>query len=153
MASRSEPELRAARPPDAAAATEVVRSAYAPFIPLIGREPGPMGDDYEALIREGRVWVLEEERRIVAVLVLVDEDDGMLLDNVAVAPEAQGRGHGHRLIGFAEAEARRRGHRTIRLYTHVRMVGNIALYGSLGYVETHRGEDRGYQRVFMAKRL
>jgi hypothetical protein len=33
------------------------------------------------------------------------------------------------------------------------MVGNIALYGSLGYVETHRGEDRGYQRVFMAKRL
>jgi GNAT superfamily N-acetyltransferase len=153
MASRSEPELRAARPPDAAAATEVVRSAYAPFIPLIGREPGPMGDDYEALIREGRVWVLEEERRIVAVLVLVDEDDGMLLDNVAVAPEAQGRGHGHRLIGFAEAEARRRGHRTIRLYTHVRMVGNIAFYGSLGYVETHRGEDRGYQRVFMAKRL
>jgi GNAT superfamily N-acetyltransferase len=153
MASQSEPELRAARPPDAAAATEVVRSAYAPFIPLIGREPGPMGDDYEALIREGRVWVLEEERRIVAVLVLVDEDDGMLLDNVAVAPEAQGRGHGHRLIGFAEAEARRRGHRTIRLYTHVRMVGNIAFYGSLGYVETHRGEDRGYQRVFMAKRL
>jgi GNAT superfamily N-acetyltransferase len=153
MASRSEPELRAARPPDAAAATEVVRSAYAPFIPLIGREPGPMGDDYEALIREGRVWVLEEERRIVAVLVLVDEDDGMLLDNVAVAPEAQGRGHGRRLIGFAEAEARRRGHRTIRLYTNVRMVGNIALYGSLGYVETHRGEDRGYQRVFMAKRL
>jgi GNAT superfamily N-acetyltransferase len=153
MASRSEPELRAARPPDAAAATEVVRSAYALFIPLIGREPGPMGDDYEALIREGRVWVLEEERRIVAVLVLVDEDDGMLLDNVAVAPEAQGRGHGRRLVGFAEAEARRRGHRAIRLYTNVRMVGNIALYGSLGYVETHRGEDRGYQRVFMAKRL
>ena len=131
----------------------MVRSAYAPFTQVIGREPGPMGDDYGALIGEGRVWVLEEEGRIVAVLVLVDEVDGLLLDNMAVAPDAQGRGHGRRLIGFAEAEARRRGHRTIRLYTNVRMVRNIALYGSLGYVETHRGEDRGYQRVFMAKRL
>jgi ribosomal protein S18 acetylase RimI-like enzyme len=153
MASRSEPNLRAARPPDAAAVTGLVRAAYAPFVPVIGREPGPMGDDYGALIRAGQVWVLEEEGGIVAVLVLVDEDDGLLLDNVAVAPAAQGSGHGRRLIGFAEAEARRRGHRAIRLYTHVLMVANIALYASLGYVETHRGEEKGFHRVYMTKRL
>ena len=123
------------------------------FEAVIGREPGPIGDDYAALIARGCVRVLEEDGRLVAILVLVDEPEALLLDNVAVAPEAQGRGLGRRLLAFADAEARRRGHRTIRLYTNVKMVGNIALYESLGYVETHRAVEKGYHRVFMTKRL
>jgi ribosomal protein S18 acetylase RimI-like enzyme len=145
--------IRPARGEDAAAVTAVVRAAYAPFVPLIGREPGPMGDDYAALIAAGLVHVLDEDGRIVGVLVLVDEPSGLLLDNVVVAPQAQGRGHGRRLIAFAEAEARRRGHATVRLYTNVLMTANIALYGRLGYRETDRRVESGYHRVFMAKRL
>ena len=153
MASRSEASLRPARPGDAAAVTRVVRDAYAPLVPVIGREPGPMGDDYGALIGAGRVHVIEEGGEVVAAVVLVDEPDGLLLDNVAVSPRAQGRGHGQRLVAFAEQEARRRGHRTIRLYTNVLMTQNIALYERLGFVETHRGEEKGFRRVFMAKQL
>jgi len=54
---------------------------------------------------------------------------------------------------FAEAEARRRGHGRIWLHTHARMVENIALYTRLGYAETHRAVQDGYDRVFMAKAL
>ena len=153
MASRSEAALRPARPGDAAAVTGVVRDAYAPLVAVIGREPGPMGDDYGALIGAGRVHVIEDAGEVVAALVLIDEPDGLLLDNVAVSPRAQGRGHGQRLVAFAEQEARRRGHRAIRLYTNVLMTRNIALYERLGFVETHRGEEKGFRRVFMTKPL
>jgi ribosomal protein S18 acetylase RimI-like enzyme len=155
MASASEaaPALRLARPDEAAAVAALVRAAYTPMTAVIGKEPGPIGDDYAALIAQGLVRVLDESGRIVAILVLVDEPDALLLDNVAVAPDAQGRGLGRRLMAFAEEEARRRGHRAIRLYTNVLMVANIALYESLGYVETHRAVEKGYHRVFMTKRL
>jgi GNAT superfamily N-acetyltransferase len=41
--------------------------------------------------------------------VLIPETGTMLLDNVAVSPNAQGKGYGRRLIAFAEEEARRQG--------------------------------------------
>ena len=51
------------------------------------------------------------------------------------------------------AEARRRGHSQVRLYTHVLMVENVAIYGRLGFLETHRVTEKGYDRVYMTKRL
>ena len=41
----------------------------------------------------------------------------------------------------------------LRLYTHETMTENIALYTRLGFAETGRGHDAGYDRVFMTKRL
>ena len=88
------------------------------------------------------------------ILVLEDAEGGaLLLDNLAVAPNAQGKGHGRTLVAFAEAEARRRGHAEIRLYTHVLMAENLAIYGRLGFAETHRVTEKGYDRVYMMKRL
>jgi hypothetical protein len=62
-------------------------------------------------------------------------------------------GLGRRLLAFAEAEALRRGYREIRLYTHQTMVENQRLYASIGYEETGRGIEAGYDRVFMRKQL
>jgi hypothetical protein len=39
------------------------------------------------------------------------------------------------------------------LYTHQTMVENQRLYASIGYEETGRGSEAGYDRVFMRKRL
>jgi ribosomal protein S18 acetylase RimI-like enzyme len=146
-------DIRSAGPDDLAAVEAIVRSACAPYVPLIGREPGPMLDDYAALIGQGHVYVLSDEGGISGIIVLIPEERAMLLDNVAVRPDAQGRGHGRTLIGFAERMARERGPGAIRLYTNEAMTENAALYRRLGFVETHRAEERGFQRIYMTKRL
>jgi ribosomal protein S18 acetylase RimI-like enzyme len=112
-----------------------------------------MLDDYAALIGQGYVYVLSDERGISAILVLIPEERALLLDNVAVRPDAQGRGHGRTLIGFAERMARERGLGAIRLYTNEAMTENVALYGRMGFVETHRAEEHGFRRVYMTKLL
>ena len=56
-------------------------------------------------------------------------------------------------MAFADEEARRPGFDEVRLYTHVTMTEHQALYRHLGFEETHRGEQAGYQRAFMRKRL
>lgn len=145
--------IHPARPTDVAAVRRIVDAAYQRYVPLLGRPPGPMLDDYSRRIEDGQAWVLEDGGALVGVLVLEDADGALLLDNVAVAPDAQGRGYGRALVTFAEQEARRRGHEEVRLYTNVLMAENVALYRRLGFVETGRATDKGYQRVYMAKKL
>jgi ribosomal protein S18 acetylase RimI-like enzyme len=145
--------IRIARPGDLSAVEAIVKAAYSHYIARIGKPPGPMLDDYGALIRERRVNVFERDGIVKGVLVLIPEEGAMLLDNVAVAPDAQGTGVGKKLLEFAEESARRAGYRSIRLYTHVTMTENIALYSRVGYVETHRGEEKGFSRVYMTKAL
>jgi GNAT superfamily N-acetyltransferase len=130
-----------------------VDAAYQHYIPRIGKPPGPMLDDYKRRIADGQTWVLEDAGHIVGILVLEETQAGFLLDNIAVLPAYQGKGHGRVLMEFAEAEARRRGFRQIQLYTHALMIENIALYCRVGFVETHRVSEKGFDRVYMTKQL
>jgi len=143
--------IRLARPDEAADLRQLVRAAYAHYVPRLGREPAPMGDDYAARIAAGQAWLWEAAGTIHGVIVLEDTEDGLLVDNIAVAIPSQGVGR--KLMAFAEAEARRRFQARICLYTHERMVENIAFYTRLGFAESHRAEQHGYHRVFMAKCL
>ncbi|KAI0412051.1 acyl-CoA N-acyltransferase [Xylaria grammica] len=146
-------EHRMASQSDLAAIQAVVRDAYTPYVSSIGRKPGPLLDDYEAHINAGRVTVVDLDAGIGGILVLIPESDAMLLDNVAVAPSAQGLGLGRELMAYAEQCAKTAGYSSIRLYTHERMARNIEYYSRIGYVETHRAEENGLKRVFMAKPL
>jgi GNAT superfamily N-acetyltransferase len=147
------PNLRLATPLDIPAIQRIVRDAYSPYITRIGREPGPMSDDYAALIEAQRVQVLERDGAIDGLLVLIPEAEALLLDNVAVSPHAQGLGLGRTLMAIAEQTALDLGYCAIRLYTNEAMVENLAIYQRLGYVETHRGEENGLKRVYMCKVL
>lgn len=149
----NKPRMRAATAADVPAVGEIVDDAYRHYIVRIGKPPEPMLDDYAARVSEGSVWVLEEGALIVAIIVLLPAPNYLLLDNIAVSPARQGLGLGRQLLAFAEAEAIRRGYREIRLYTHQTMVENQRLYASVGYEETGRGREAGYERVFMRKRL
>jgi ribosomal protein S18 acetylase RimI-like enzyme len=148
-----EPGIRAATAADVPAIRQIVVEAYRDYIPRIGKPPGPMLDDYAARVSEGVVWVVEEAQSLAGVIVLLPKPDYLLLDNIAVAPDRQRSGLGRRLLAFAEAEAVRRGYREIRLYTHQTMTENQRLYAAIGYEETGRGTEAGYERVFMRKRL
>jgi ribosomal protein S18 acetylase RimI-like enzyme len=105
------------------------------------------------LIQQGRVYVLDEAGDINGLVVVIPEARTMLLDNVAVSPEAQGKGYGRWLIALAEEEARCRGFETIRLYTNTAMTENISLYERLGNIETRRGEEDAFSRIYMEKLL
>ena len=145
------PVIRRAVVADVPAIERIVHDAYMKYVDRIGKPPGPMLDDYAARVAAGEVSVCAEGDAIAGILVLEPAADHLLLDNIAVAPAWQGRGVGRLLLDFADAEARRVGHAELRLYTHVLMHENIALYTKLGWQEYGRGEQAGFQRVFMRK--
>ena len=60
---------------------------------------------------------------------------------------------GRALLGFVEQQAREAGCHEIRLYTHERMTENLAYYPNLGYEETGRRTEDGYDRVYFRKML
>jgi ribosomal protein S18 acetylase RimI-like enzyme len=145
--------IRMASIADSRAVEALVHAAYAPYVPRIGRKPGPMLDDYPGLIREQRVYVLAEHEVICGILVLIPKGASMLLDNIAVSPDAQGRGYGRMLLEFAERAAVDAGLGSISLYTNEAMIENIALYSRIGFIETYRAEEKGFRRVYMTKPL
>jgi GNAT superfamily N-acetyltransferase len=145
--------IRPARPGEAIAVWELVQRAYAPWIPIVGRRPAPMDDDYGAHITACEVFVLTIDGVITAALVLIPRPDHLLLDNIVVEPSSARQGLGRRLMQFAETEAVRRGKAELRLFTHERMLDNIDLYARLGFVETRRASVEGFDRVFMSKAI
>lgn len=54
-------ELRTALPGEAAAIHTLTRQAYARWVPILGREPKPMGADYEAAVPTHRLMAHAEE--------------------------------------------------------------------------------------------
>lgn len=145
--------LRGAREGDLAAIRALVAAAYAPWIAVIGRRPGPVDDDYAARIAAGEAQLAEADGSILGLLVTERHDGFLLIDNIAVAPGQQGRGVGRALLAAAEAEARRAGLPRLRLYTHARMGSNIALYARAGFSEIARVSEKGFDRVYMEKPL
>jgi N-acetylglutamate synthase-like GNAT family acetyltransferase len=126
-------EPRRATVDDAAAIAALTRAAYEKWIPVIGRAPKPMTADYHVAVREHRIDVLEENGGIVALVEMIPADDHLLIENLAVAPTAQGRGLGARLLQRVEEVARDLGLAEIRLYTNARFVANVAYYRKRGY--------------------
>lgn len=128
-------------------------AAYAPYVARIGRKPAPMVADFAAQIAAGNLYILQDSGNLHGFAVFYERDDHVHLENVAVDPAYHGRGHGRRLIGFVEQEARRLGHRRVELYTNEKMAENLVLYPRLGYREIGRWEEDGFQRVFFRKSL
>ncbi|MFC4015252.1 GNAT family N-acetyltransferase [Nonomuraea purpurea] len=146
--------IRGAHRSEAATLSGLARTAYAHYVERMGgAEPAPMREDYPSLIDAGQVWVAELDGAVVGLLVLKVEADHLLIDNVAVAPTAQGTGVGRQLLSFTDAYARERDLREVRLYTNEAMTENLAYYPRHGFVETHRAVDHGYRRVYFTKHL
>jgi uncharacterized protein len=147
------PMVRRAAGGDLAAVQQVVQEAYGKYVERIGRRPVPMDSDYEALVAQERVWVADDGGQVVGILVLEEEVDHLLVENLAVAPSAQGRGIGRRLLDHADDQARSAGLTEVRLFTHEAMTENIAYYPRRGFRETHRETQDGRRRVFFTKVL
>jgi GNAT superfamily N-acetyltransferase len=136
---------------DLPALRDIVKAAYSPYLARMDTRPAPMSHDLGPDVDAGAVWVLGKPP--VGLICLVALDGALLIENVAVHPDAQGGGVGRRLMAVAEHEALRLGAGTVRLYTNEVMVENIAIYQHLGYRELYRRTEGGFRRVFMEKKL
>ena len=144
--------LRRAGAADVPAIERVVNGAFAPYVARMGKRPAPMDADYYAAVDSKRVWVLDDGD-IAGVLVTEAHEDHLLLDTVAVHPDARGSGYGALLVTRAEDDARELGLDEVRLYTNEAMTENQTYYPRLGYVETARGRADGYDRVYYRKAI
>ena len=97
------------------------------------------------------MWVLESGDAIVGALVTEERADHLLLETVAVAPGAQGKGYGRLLLERAECDAVELGLTEVRLYTNEAMTENLSFYPRHGYRETGRALQDSFRRVFFSK--
>lgn len=140
--------IRPAHLHDAPALARCIDLAYAAYTGRIVDLP-PVSEGIAEDIAENCVWVAELDARIVGGIVVIVRGDHLLLANLAVVPEAGGKGLGRALIDRAEVEAHKRGLPEIRLSTHSAMPENIGLYSRLGWIETGRVGNK----VHMSRRL
>jgi GNAT superfamily N-acetyltransferase len=146
-------EIRRAGQDDAAAVRELTRSAYAKWVPLIGREPIPMTADYDRAVREHMIDLLFIDAELAALIETVSRADYLLIENVAVLPAFQGRGYGRVLLEHADPLATSLGLPELRLYTNKQFATNIAIYRRRGYAIDREEPFRGGFVVHMSKRL
>ncbi|MDA4846792.1 GNAT family N-acetyltransferase [Hoeflea poritis] len=145
--------LRPAASDDVKAIAVCARKAYQIYVERIGREPAPMTADFASQVADGLIFVLADEGNLFGFVVFYDQEDSVFLENIAVDPAHHGKGYGRMLIDFVEQYARKNGFWSIKLYTNIHMSENLSLYPSLGYRETGRARQDGFDRVFFEKPL
>jgi GNAT superfamily N-acetyltransferase len=145
--------FRPAERADAAKIRDIVRAAYAKWVPVIGREPLPMRADYDKAVAEHPFDVAVEDDRIVGMIETMLEDDHLWIENVCVAPQAQGRGIGRLLLERAERKALEAGRRELRLLTNGAFEANVLLYKRHGYSVDREEPFMGGMTVYMSKTL
>jgi len=142
---------------DAPAIRELTRASYAKWVPLIGREPKPMGSDYSdyvAAVQSHLIDLVYENQALAGLIEMRPEDDHLLIENVAVDPRFQRRGIGKTLISHAKEVALLNGFLEVRLYTNKLFAENIDLYLKLGYrVEREDAATSTTNTIHMSKRL
>lgn len=145
--------FRAASSNDAEAIACLVRAAYSKWIPVIGREPKPMTVDYRLAVAANDIALLFDQDVLVGLIETIRKDDCIWIENVAVAPDHQGKRLGQRLLAHAEDLAKAARHTEVRLLTNADFKANVSLYQKLGYAITHTEPFMGGTTVHMAKRL
>ena len=138
---------------DVAAITALTRSAYAKWVPLVGREPLPMQADYSVAITRHRFDLLFVDSDLVGLIETLLRTDDLLIENVAVAPGFQKRGFGRTLIAHAEKMAAQAWRKCVRLYTNSRFEENLLLYASLGYAVEREESLNGGVAIHMVKQI
>jgi ribosomal protein S18 acetylase RimI-like enzyme len=128
--------IRPAVAADVPAVRAVTEAAYQHYIARIGVVPGPMEADQAADVAAGRVFVTGEP--VNGLVVVQAYEDHLLLDSIAVHPDAQGQGVGRRLLAFVDARARALGLPEVRLYTNALMWENQTIYPKYGYEVVER---------------
>ncbi|MEO1274260.1 MAG: GNAT family N-acetyltransferase [Pseudomonadota bacterium] len=145
--------IEAATRADLPALTALALAAYAKYVERLGHEPPAMRPDFEGHLARGEVEVIRDGPALHAYLIHFAGEDAWVIENLAVAPAAQGRGLGRALLVRAETAGRAAGHARATLFTNVVMTENRALYARLGWRETGRRPYKGTEIIDFEKPL
>jgi GNAT superfamily N-acetyltransferase len=87
-----------------------------------------------------------EDDRIAGCMFLRPEEACLYVGKLAVAPGAQGKGLGRRLLEIAEKTAQELNLPALRLETRIELVDNHATFGRWGFLRTAERSHKGYSR-------
>lgn len=146
-------QFRPAVPDDVAMIRDLVRAAYQRWVSVVGREPLPMAADYATAVEQHRFDIAELSGRMVGLIETILCDDHLWIENIAVHPEDQGKGHGKAMLALAEGIATGAGRTEIRLLTNEAFAANVVLYRKMGYVVTASEPFMGGITLYMTKTL
>jgi GNAT superfamily N-acetyltransferase len=146
-------QIKPATPADVQIIRDIVRAAYAKWVPIIGREPLPMRADYDHALRHHAIDLLQRDSDVLALIETIPNPDHLFIENLAVAPPHQGQGLGRHLLAHAEQKARTAGLPEIRLLTNAAFAANVHLYQRGGYRIDRQEPFMGGTTVYMSKKL
>lgn len=127
--------------------------AYAIYVERIGRPPAPMVADFEQALNSQSLEIICRKDIKVGFLVSCFRGDHLFVENVAIHPDYQNQGIARDVFCQLEKRCHQLGISTIKLYTNEKMTENLAYYPKLGFVETDRRNDSGFNRVYFQKAL
>lgn len=146
-------EFRRGTLQDAGEITALTHAAFAPWVPVIGREPLPMTVDYVQAVQAHQIDLFYQDGTLVALIEMVPEVDHLWIETIAVGPGQQGRGLGLMLIAHAEEVARTLKKPELRLLTNAALVTNLRFYAMRGFAEERREPFRGGTVVHFHKTI
>lgn len=145
--------IRLATGPDLQDVQLCAQAAYAKYIERMDQEPPPMVADFQQHIDLGHIHAAFYDSSFAGYVVFYPEREHMHLENVAIFPSRSGQGIGKMLVEYVEQAARKKGLVAVELYTNEAMTENLSMYPHLGYIETERKQQAGFNRVFFRKSI
>jgi hypothetical protein len=112
-----------------------------------------MTDDYANVVRDSQVTVAERTGQILGLIVLGVDAEGFVVDKSRSIRRIGEVESGGRCSSSRRREARGTGFDSIYLYTHEKMIENLALYERIGYVEYDRRPVGAAGLVYLRKQL
>ncbi len=146
------------RPEDAAEVLTLQRAAFVQEALIYGTVQMPpltqTLDELRAELVDNLGCVVRAGHRMIGAARARRDGDLLLVGRLAIAPDAQGRGVGTRLLAAVEERGCAVGCREAELFTGSLSEANLRLYEREGYRETTRvAGDDGVEQVFLRKPL
>lgn len=110
-----------------------------------------MRADFDRHFERGELFLVADDRENAGYVVWWMASDHLFVDNIAIMPKFQGKGIARAVFTQLEKRAIAALVPTIELYTNAMMHGNLRFYPLLGFVETDRRREHGFDRVYFRK--
>ena len=146
-------QLKPAQEDDLPFVKRCAKLAYEMYVQRIGKPPAPMVADFPVALSQGELELIYADGKSAGFLVSQMREDHLFVENVAVHPDFQNQGIAKTLFVILDQRAAQNRLAAIELYTNEKMTENLAFYPKLGFVETERRSEAGFDRVYFRKTL